>query len=82
MYRRKTSVNDLKRKWICILFLVLFVTGGISLSGMLQVNINTINDSPVSVQSETDDDYEEETIEFKEMIEISKLPALKLAMVY
>ena len=48
---------------------------------MLQTNINTIKNSPVSVQDEMDD-YEEETIEFKEMVEISKLPALKLAMIY
>ena len=80
--QKRNTINDMKRKWMAILFLVLFVTGGISLTGMLQTNINTIKNSPVSVQSETDDDYEEETIEFKEMIEISKLPALKLAMVY
>ena len=79
--QKRNTINDMKRKWMAILFLVLFVTGGISLTGMLQTNINTIKNSPVSVQDEMDD-YEEETIEFKEMIEISKLPALKLAMVY
>ena len=79
--QKRNTINDMKRKWMAILFLVLFVTGGISLTGMLQTNINTIKNSPVSVQDEMDD-YEEETIEFKEMVEISKLPALKLAMVY
>ena len=79
--QKRNTINDMKRKWMAILFLVLFVTGGISLTGMLQTNINTIKNSPVSVQDEMDD-YEEETIEFKEMVEISKLPALKLAMIY
>ena len=79
--RKRNNLNDLKRKWMSILFLVVFVAFGISLSGLLQVEINNSNNRPVQVQV-VDDEYEDELPELLEPIEIEKPRELYVLVSY
>jgi len=80
--QKRNNINNLKRKWMAILFLVIFVTFGISLSGMLQSEINMSNSRPVPVQVSSEDEYEEDIPELLEPIEIEKPRELYVLMSY
>ena len=75
------KITGFKRKMNCILFLVLFMTALICMSGALQTEINDQNNRPDRAPVE-EVEYEnvEEEIEMIEMIEISKPKQLYLLM--
>ena len=76
---KKNIVNDAKRKMMAITFLVLFMVALICMTGALQSEINNRPDrAPVQTVEVSSDDveehYDEEKIEFLEVIEIVQLP--------
>jgi hypothetical protein len=72
--QKRNSINGLKRNLISIIFLVVFMGCGLVLTGLSQSEINNINKQPVRIQVSSDEEFEEDSPELLEVIEIVKLP--------
>lgn len=74
---KTTNFNALKRKWICILFLVLFMAGGMSLVGMSANDTTAINKG----KTQSHDEHEEK-IKFIKVEKIKPVPYLKKLLIF
>jgi len=77
---KTTNFNALKRKWICILFLVLFMAGGTSLIGMSTNDMNAID--KVRIDRTQSNDEHEEKIKFIKVEKIKPVPYLKKLLIF
>ena len=70
--QKRNNINSLRRSFISILFLFVFMACGFLLTGLSQSEINEINNRPMKISS--DEEFEEELPELLEVVEIVKLP--------
>lgn len=72
--------NDLKRSLMCMTFLVLFVSGLMVLSGMVQTESKKIKNSPIVEVVEVVEDDEENSL--SELLDIVAINPVNIYMLF